>query len=129
MANQAFSHQPGTAIECLSIPITLHKEDSKCGFKIGGGIDQDYRKSPQGYEDNGIYVTEVRRHCTQHATSALPQMVEDSAASRAGLRVYDKILQLNGYDFTMVTHKKAVDYIKKLPALNMLVARKGVTQT
>lgn len=24
----------------------------KCGFKIGGGIDQDYRKSPQGYTDN-----------------------------------------------------------------------------
>ena len=39
------------------------------------------------YEDNGIYVTE---------------MVEESAASRSGLRVHDKILQLNGYDFTMV---------------------------
>lgn len=114
MSQQAFSHQPGTAIECLSIPITLHKERDKCGFKIGGGIDQDYRKSPQGYEDNGIYVTE---------------MVEGSAATRAGLRVHDKILQLNGYDFTMVTHKKAVDYIKRCPALNMLVARKGVTQT
>lgn len=24
----------------------------KCGFKIGGGIDQDYKKSPQGYTDN-----------------------------------------------------------------------------
>ena len=29
-------------------------------------------------------------------------MVEESAASRSGLRVHDKILQLNGYDFTMV---------------------------
>ena len=54
--NLAFSHEPGTAISCLSIPITLHKEgggpgipetELKCGFKIGGGIDQDYRKSPQ----------------------------------------------------------------------------------
>ena len=53
--NLAFAHQPGTAISCLSIPIILHKEgapgvaeiDLKCGFKIGGGIDQDYRKSPQ----------------------------------------------------------------------------------
>lgn len=43
------------------IPITLQKEAGvdaegrevmKCGFKIGGGIDQDYRKSPQGYTDN-----------------------------------------------------------------------------
>jgi len=119
----AFEHEPGTAIECLSIPITLHKEEGvdhygqpvvKCGFKIGGGIDQDYRKSPQGYSDNGIYVTEI---------------APDSPAIRSGLRVHDKILQLNGYDFTMVTHKKAVDYIKKQPVLNMLIARKGVTQT
>ncbi|XP_046999801.1 tax1-binding protein 3 homolog isoform X2 [Schistocerca americana] len=59
-AKMAFQHEAGTAMECLSIPITLHKEpgiDSegrevlKCGFKIGGGIDQDYRKSPQGYTD------------------------------------------------------------------------------
>ncbi|KAL1460193.1 hypothetical protein WDU94_012128 [Cyamophila willieti] len=118
-------------MECLSIPITLHKEDSmapdgrrvlKCGFKIGGGIDQDYKKSPQGYTDNGIYVTEV---------------YEESPASKSGLRMHDKILQCNGYDFTMcngydftmVTHKKAVDYIKKHPVLNLLVARKGVTST
>ncbi|XP_033209085.1 tax1-binding protein 3 homolog isoform X1 [Belonocnema kinseyi] len=60
-AKMAFQHQAGTAMECLSIPITLHKENEvnasgeevmKCGFKIGGGIDQDYRKSPQGYTDN-----------------------------------------------------------------------------
>lgn len=45
----------------LQIPITLQKEAGvdpdgrevmKCGFKIGGGIDQDFRKSPQGYTDN-----------------------------------------------------------------------------
>lgn len=45
----------------FQIPITLHKETGidaegrevmKCGFKIGGGIDQDFRKSPQGYTDN-----------------------------------------------------------------------------
>ena len=106
----------------LQIPITLKKEPEidlngqevlRCGFKIGGGIDQDYQKSPQGYTDNGIYVTEIH---------------EDSPASKAELRVHDKILQCNGYDFTMVTHKKAVSYIKKHPVLNMLVARKGVTQ-
>ena len=45
------------------------------------------------YEDNGIYVTE---------------MVEESAASRSGLRVHDKILQLNGYDFTMVSFYTAI---------------------
>jgi C-terminal processing protease CtpA/Prc len=118
----SFEHQPGTAIECLSIPIKLAKEASldasgqevlKCGFKIGGGIDQDFRQSPQGFTDNGIYVTDIT----------------GEPAVRAGLRVGDKILQCNGYDFTMVTHKKAVEYIKKHPVLSMLVARKGVTQT
>jgi len=110
-------------MECLSIPITLHKEPErdaqgnevlKCGFKVGGGIDHDFRQSPYGYTDNGVYVTEI---------------VTDSAADRAGMKKHDKILQCNGYDFTMVTHKKAVDYIKKHPTLNLLVARKGVTST
>lgn len=39
------------------------------------------------------------------------------------------LLKCNGYDLTMCTHKKAVDYIKKYPVLNMLVARKGVTHS
>jgi len=116
-----FQHQPGTAIECLSIPVTLTKIPMvdaygqhvlRCGFKVGGGIDQDYSKSPQGYTDNGIYVTEV---------------IPESPASASGLRVGDKILQCNGYDFTIVTHRKAVEYIKKDPVLNLLVARLGVT--
>ena len=51
-------------IYLLQIPITLHKETEinengeevmKCGFKIGGGIDQDFTKSPQGYTDNVRY--------------------------------------------------------------------------
>ncbi|KAG8300782.1 hypothetical protein J6590_068917 [Homalodisca vitripennis] len=72
----------------MKIPITLQKETGvdhegrevlKCGFKIGGGIDQDFRKSPQGYTDNGIYVTEVH---------------EGSPASKSGLRMHDKILQV-----------------------------------
>ena len=46
----------------MQIPITLQKESVgtdengreilRCGFKIGGGIDQDYRQSPHGYSDN-----------------------------------------------------------------------------
>ncbi|GIX90296.1 tax1-binding protein 3 homolog [Caerostris darwini] len=119
----AFEHEPGTAIECLSIPIKLTKEAAvdpegrevlRCGFKIGGGIDQDYTLSSYGYKDSGIYVTEV---------------TPNSPAAKCGLKTHDKILQVNGYDFTMVTHDKAVEYIKKSPVLNMLVARKGVTHS
>lgn len=85
----------------------------RCGFKIGGGIDQDYRQSPQGFSDNGIYVTGID---------------QQGPAWRAGLRIGDKILQCNGYDFTMVTHRQAVDKIQKYKVLNMLIARQGVTQ-
>jgi len=52
----------------LQIPIVLHKQPEldesgnpaydaegkqryRCGFRIGGGIDQDPLKSPQGYPD------------------------------------------------------------------------------
>lgn len=31
----------------------------RCGFKIGGGIDQDYHKSPQGYTDNVCFQNPI----------------------------------------------------------------------
>ena len=37
-------------------------------------------------------------------------------------------VQLNGKDFTVVTHKQAVENIRKKPVLKMLVYRKGVPQ-
>lgn len=37
----------------------LGREVLKCGFKIGGGIDQDFRKSPQGYTDNVRYSSNL----------------------------------------------------------------------
>ena len=41
---------------------------------------------------------------------------------------YYGLLKVNGHDLTVVTHKKAVEYIKRKPILNMLVYRKGVPQ-
>ncbi|XP_017489380.1 PREDICTED: uncharacterized protein C45G9.7-like [Rhagoletis zephyria] len=115
----SFEHTAGDAIACLSIPIKLYKEQVfdgegrevlRCGFKIGGGIDQDFRQSPHNFTDNGIYVT---------ATDA------NGPAARAGLRFGDKILQCNDIDFTMMTHKKAVEFIRKAPVLELLIARRG----
>lgn len=59
----------------------------------------------------GIYVTYIH---------------EEGPAARCGLMVHDKILQVNGHDMTVVTHRKAVEYIQRKPVLNMLVYRKGV---
>jgi len=38
------------------------------------------------------------------------------------------MLQVNGHDLTMATHKKAVEYIGRKPVLNLLVYRKGMPQ-
>ena len=81
------------------------------GLTIAGGIDQDFRQSP-GYLDNGVYITKV---------------AENSPASNCGLEANDKILSCNGFDFTLCTHKTAVEQIKKHSVLNLLIARKGVT--
>ncbi|XP_061192717.1 tax1-binding protein 3 homolog [Saccostrea echinata] len=121
-------HTAGDPLECYSIPLVLEKEPEvdgmgnpvfgpdgkqkyKCGFRIGGGIDQDNEKSPQGYPDKGVYVTYIH---------------EGGPAERCGLHIHDKILQVNGHDFTVVTHRKAVEYIQRKPILNILVYRKGV---
>ena len=54
------------------IPITVVKEQAldahgqlslRIGFRIGGGIDQDFRLSP-GFMDSGIYVTGECRPAT-----------------------------------------------------------------
>ena len=37
------------------------KQKFKCGFRIGGGIDQDNTKSPQGYPDK------VTQRCSFYA--------------------------------------------------------------
>ncbi|CAI5446192.1 unnamed protein product [Caenorhabditis angaria] len=113
----AYGHLPGEAIECLSIPVELHKQQIidefgqmviRVGFRIGGGIDQDPTKAPYKYPDAGIYITNVE---------------PDSPASEAGLRKHDKILQVNGNDFTMMTHDRAVKFIKQSNVLHILIAR------
>ncbi|CCD67396.1 Tax1-binding protein 3 homolog [Caenorhabditis elegans] len=113
----AYGHMPGEAIECLSIAVELHKQEVidahgqvtiRVGFKIGGGIDQDPTKAPFKYPDSGVYITNVE---------------SGSPADVAGLRKHDKILQVNGADFTMMTHDRAVKFIKQSKVLHMLVAR------
>ncbi|CAD5215622.1 unnamed protein product [Bursaphelenchus okinawaensis] len=112
--------RPGQPLQCLSIQIELEKvritlQDGqvveKCGFRIGGGIDQDPEKSSFNYPDTGIYITSI-----EHG----------SPAEVAGLRQHDKILEVNGYDFTMVTHDRAVKCIKRSSLLKMLIARREV---
>ncbi|KAL1228733.1 N-terminal kinase-like protein [Trichinella spiralis] len=113
----AFGQPAGAAFRCVCIPVELVKHQSvdadgetqyRCGFRIGGGIDQDPAQSPAGYPDSGIYITSVE---------------PGGAADQCGLRKDDKILQANGCDLTMATHEQAVRRIKKHNPLKLLIAR------
>ncbi|CAD6188580.1 unnamed protein product [Caenorhabditis auriculariae] len=113
----AYGHLPGEVIECLSIAVELRKKEVvdaygnvslRVGFRLGGGIDQDPQKAPFKYPDSGIYITSVE---------------EGSPADEAGLKQHDKILQVNGADFTMMTHERAVKFVKQSNVLHILVAR------
>uniref|UniRef100_A0A7E4VG01 PDZ domain-containing protein n=1 Tax=Panagrellus redivivus TaxID=6233 RepID=A0A7E4VG01_PANRE len=117
-SSSAYGHEAGKPLECLSIAVVLEKEQVldatgnlvyRVGFKVGGGIDQDPSKAPYAYPDLGVYITQIDPH---------------SPAEKAGLRQHDKILQVNDHDFTMLTHEKAVRYIKKYPVLHMLIVRR-----
>jgi len=81
----------------------------RSGFSIAGGIDQDHTKSPQKFAEAGVYITKID---------------PNGAGARAGLKLGDRILQCNGHDFTLVTHKKAVECIKKYQVLDMLIIRR-----
>ncbi|KAI1705206.1 PDZ domain (Also known as DHR or GLGF) domain-containing protein [Ditylenchus destructor] len=116
MAN-AYGHEPGKPLECLSLETSLKKEPFidqngqqayKVGFRIGGGIDQDPSKAPFRYPDTGIYITQVE---------------SGSPADAAGLKQHDKLLRVNGVDFTMVPHDKAVKVIRKDLELNIVLTR------
>lgn len=88
---------------------TTGSEALRSGFSIAGGIDQDHTKSPQKFTEAGVYITKIDPY---------------GPGAMAGLKPGDRILQCNGHDFTLVTHKKAVEYIKKYPVLDMLIIRK-----
>uniref|UniRef100_A0A5S6QFA8 PDZ domain-containing protein n=1 Tax=Trichuris muris TaxID=70415 RepID=A0A5S6QFA8_TRIMR len=115
-----YSHVPGLPFKCIPVVLTKSVNRNaegevtyKCGFRIGGGIDQDANQSPYGYPDSGIYITYVE---------------PGGPADQCGLKMHDKILQVNGYDFTLLTHERAVHYLKKNERLKMLIARPEVQE-
>ncbi|XP_068939347.1 tax1-binding protein 3 isoform X2 [Petaurus breviceps papuanus] len=92
------SYVPGQPVTAVVQRVEIHKlrqgENLILGFSIGGGIDQDPAQNPfsEDKTDKGIYVTRVS---------------EGGPAEVAGLQIGDKIMQVNGWDMTMVTHDQA----------------------
>ncbi|XP_029004532.1 tax1-binding protein 3 [Betta splendens] len=105
--------QPVTAVvERVEIKKLFQGGNLILGFSIGGGIDQDPGQNPYSEDksDKGIYVTRIS---------------PGGPADEAGLKMGDKIMQVNGWDMTMVTHDQAR---KKLTKKNESVVRLLVTR-
>ncbi|XP_028856063.1 tax1-binding protein 3 [Denticeps clupeoides] len=112
-------HIPGQPITAYVQRIEIKKlrEGSNLilGFSIGGGIDQDPGQNPfsEDKTDKGIYVTRV---------------TPGGPAEDAGLIMGDKIMQVNGWDMTMVTHDQARKKLTKKSedVVRLLVTRKSL---
>ncbi|XP_078280039.1 tax1-binding protein 3 [Rhinoraja longicauda] len=110
--------QPVTAVvQRIEIRKLHHGDNLILGFSIGGGIDQDPAQNPYSVDktDKGIYVTRVS---------------EGGPAEVAGLLIGDKIMQVNGWDMTMVTHDQARKRLTKKneDVVRLLVTRKSLQQ-
>ncbi|XP_040040867.2 tax1-binding protein 3 [Gasterosteus aculeatus] len=110
--------QPLTAVvERIEIQKLRQGDNLILGFSIGGGIDQDPGQNPftNDKTDKGIYVTRI---------------TEKGPADVAGLREGDKIMQVNGWDMTMVTHDKARKTLtkKNQDVVRLLVTRRSLEE-
>ncbi|KAM3620337.1 uncharacterized protein V6R79_021778 [Siganus canaliculatus] len=110
---------PGQPVAVVVARIEIQKlrqgDNLILGFSIGGGIDQDPGQNPFSGEktDKGIYVTRI---------------TPGGPAEEAGLKMGDKIMQVNGWDMTMVTHDQARKRLtkKKEDVVRLLVTRKSL---
>lgn len=110
---------PSTCLFFHQQRVEIHKlrqgENLILGFSIGGGIDQDPSQNPfsEDKTDKGIYVTRVS---------------EGGPAEIAGLQIGDKIMQVNGWDMTMVTHDQARKRLTKRSeeVVRLLVTRQSL---
>ncbi|KAI4556008.1 hypothetical protein MJG53_014964 [Ovis ammon polii x Ovis aries] len=113
------SYVPGQPVTAVVQRVEIHKlrqgENLILGFSIGGGIDQDPSQNPfsEDKTDKGIYVTRVS---------------EGGPAEIAGLQIGDKIMQVNGWDMTMVTHDQARKRLTKRSeeVVRLLVTRQSL---
>uniref|UniRef100_A0A8C3M3T7 Uncharacterized protein n=1 Tax=Geospiza parvula TaxID=87175 RepID=A0A8C3M3T7_GEOPR len=87
--------------------IRLVKAGGPLGLSIGGG--SDHSSHPFGIHEPGVFISKV---------------IPRGLASRSGLRVGDRILEVNGTDLRHATHQEAVNALLcNSQELSMLVRR------
>uniref|UniRef100_A0A7M4F918 Scribble planar cell polarity protein n=1 Tax=Crocodylus porosus TaxID=8502 RepID=A0A7M4F918_CROPO len=101
-----FSAPPDCAV-CSRQEVHLVKAGGPLGLSIVGG--SDHSSHPFGIHEPGVFISKV-----------IPQ----GLASRSGLRVGDRILEVNGIDLRHATHQEAVNaLLSNSQELTMLVRR------
>ena len=80
-------------VDLVQMQMRVKRTGGGLGLSIAGGLGS----SPYKGDDEGIFVSRI---------------TEGGPADLAGLRVGDKILSVNGVDFTEIDHYKAVDALK-----------------
>ncbi|XP_038563312.1 tax1-binding protein 3 [Micropterus salmoides] len=114
-------HIPGQPVTAIVQRVEIQKlrqgDNLILGFSIGGGIDQEPEHNPfsEDKTDKGIYVTRI---------------TPGGPAEKADLRIGDKIMQVNGWDMTVVTHDQARKRLtnKKEGVVRLLVTRKSLEE-
>ena len=111
-------------IPCLQFDMTREPGES-WGLKIAGGIDQDSSQNQFCPGDSGIFIISL------DPNGLAAQFGEFWAILRVvnanlGLEVGDKILQVNSYDYTLVTLKQAEKRLVKKDQIRMKITRQSI---
>ncbi|MBN3317077.1 TX1B3 protein, partial [Atractosteus spatula] len=113
--------------------IEIHKlrqgDNLILGFSIGGGIDQDPGQNPFS-EDKTDKVINCSIFYAMMQGIYVTRVTPGGPAEVAGLMVGDKIMQVNGWDMTMVTHDQARKRLTKKneDIVRLLVTRKSLEE-
>ncbi|MEE6468440.1 hypothetical protein FKM82_008284 [Ascaphus truei] len=123
---------PGQPVTAVVQRVEIHKlrqgENLILGFSIGGGIDQDPAQNPYSQDKTDKVGSSSLR--LWHKGIYVTRVTEGGPAEVAGLHMGDKIMQVNGWDMTMVTHDQARKRLTKKneEVVRLLVTRKSLQE-
>ncbi|XP_041263065.1 protein scribble homolog isoform X32 [Onychostruthus taczanowskii] len=116
--------EPAPATERFST--CLMRNEKGLGFSIAGGKGS----TPYRAGDTGIFISRIAEGGAAHRDGILRvgdrviSVIPRGLASRSGLRVGDRILEVNGIDLRHATHQEAVNaLLSNAQELTMLVRR------
>ncbi|XP_074997028.1 protein scribble homolog isoform X32 [Calonectris borealis] len=121
-----FPERPEGAPPTERYSTCLMRNEKGLGFSIAGGKGS----TPYRAGDTGIFISRIaeggaaHRDGILHVGDRVISVIPRGLASRSGLRVGDRILEVNGIDLRHATHQEAVNaLLSNTQELTMLVRR------